>query len=243
MRILASSFVALLFLSACGSTASYAPPGGDAEYAEVMTSGNIDAAHIRSSRASEFTYVNQQSLPVSATDRKLIRNASLDVTVRDENSIELAMEQAVAVTERLDGYVASESPGRLQLRIPDRQLDAALDELSSLGKVARRDVRADDVTMQYADLEIRLANARALQTRLRALLDDAESVDEVLAVEVELARVTAEVERLEGQIRFLSNQISYSTVVFTVRDRDSLGPLGYVVVGTYEAVKWLFVRG
>ena len=100
-----------------------------------------------------------------------------------------------------------------------------------------------DVTDQATDLEIRLANARALRARLEALLADATTVTEVLEVERELSRVTTEVEQLDGQLRALADRVALSTVRVTVADGVRPGPLGYVVVGLYEAVKWLFVRG
>lgn len=173
----------------------------------------------------------------------MIRTASMTLAVRHEDDMPPVIDEAEALAERFEGYVASEGPGLITIRIPDRQLEAALDELATLGRETRRDIRASDVTMAYADLETRLDNAKALQTRLRGLLEEAESVPDVLAVEVELARVTTEVERLEGQIRFLANQVAFSTVTLRVVDEVRPGPLGYVVIGAYEAVKWLFVRG
>lgn len=173
----------------------------------------------------------------------MIRTASMTLAVSHNDDIAPVLDKADALADRFEGYVASQGPGVLTLRIPDRQLEAALDELATYGRETRRDIRTSDVTMQYADLEARLANAKALQTRLRALLNDAETVQDVLNVEVELARVTTEVERLEGQIRYLANQVAFSTLTLRVVDEVQPGPLGYVVVGAYEAVKWLFVRG
>lgn len=233
--VVASSLNILLFLSACGtSSQSSAPP--EHALGEIAVVYEASAPRVRAPDANPMR-------PTPQHGRKLIRNAALDVSVGTEREINAVVDEAISIAEQFEGYVASETPGKLQLRIPDHRLDAALDALAALGREERRDVEAADVTMQYADLEIRLANAKALQTRLRDLLDEAESVEDVLAVEVELARVTSEVERLEGQIRYLTNQITYSTVAFSVRDRDQLGPLGYVVVGTARAIRWLIVRG
>ena len=65
---------------------------------------------------------------------------------------------------------------------------------------------------------------------------------EVLEVERELSRVTTEVERLDGQLRSLADRVALSTVRLTVADGVRPGPVGYVLVGVYEVVKWLFVR-
>ena len=227
---LALACAAFLVLSACGTSggARYAPTGGTLD--EVVVTG-----------ATEGAVVDQASRARAETDRQLVRNAALAIKVEDDTDVPPTLDQAQAMTESIGGYVAFAGPGELVLRIPDARLDEALDRLAALGEVERREIRVSDVTAEYTDLQIRLDNARALQDRLRALLADAESVQDVLAVERELARVTTEVERLEGQLRLLQNQVAFSTVRLTVGEDVDPGPLGWVFVGLYEGVKWLFV--
>ena len=217
-----------LLLAACATSApSYAPDGALSEV--VVTQDRATA------------YRADVGSQPEAGDRRLVRNAALAVEVDGDDRVEPALERARVLTESLDGYVSWEGPGEMVLRIPDASLEPAMDQLSALGEVERREVRVQDVTASYTDLEIRLANARALQSRLRDLLGQAETVADVLAVETELARVTAQVESLEGQLRLLQNQVAFSTLRLTVSDGVTPGPLGWVVVGAYHAVKWLFV--
>ena len=221
----------LPLLAACATSApSYTPAAGASgaeSYDEVVVTGQ--AERLRSGIGAE------------AADRRLVRTAALAVEVDGDDRVEPALERARALTESLDGYVSWEGPGELVLRIPDASLEAAMDQLAALGEVERREVRVQDVTASYTDLEIRLANARALQSRLRDLLGQAQTVQDVLAVETELARVTAQVEGLEGQLRLLQNRVAFSTLRLTVSDGVTPGPLGWVLVGAYQAVKWLFV--
>lgn len=184
-----------------------------------------------------------EAAPTPSADRQLVRNAALTLEVPSEDAVQQAMDRARGIVTSLDGYVAAEAPNELTLRVPNERLDEALDRLGALGEVERREVRAVDVTAEYTDLRVLLTNAQALQTRLRALLEDADTVQDVLAVERELARVTAEVERLEGRLRLLENQIDFSSVRLVVREEDRVrpGPVGWVFYGVYEAVKWLLV--
>ena len=214
---------AALVVSACGTPRMSVPPSG--EYSEVVVTGDA-----RASRAQ-----------APDDDRRLVRTATLTVEVDDEDRVAPTLDAARDLADALDGYVAQEGPSRMVLRIPDARLDQALDQLAALGDPEDRAVYTRDVTAAYTDLELRLQNARALQARLRDLLADAETVQDVLAVETELARVTTEVERMEGQLRLLQNQVAFSTITLTVRDGVRPGPLGWVVVGAYEAIKWLFV--
>ena len=216
---------ACLVLSACATAPQMAAP---AVFASDATS---DGAIVTYERATLD----------DPADRKLVRNATLALDVGSDEEVEATLASASDLTQSLGGYVAFEGPGAMTLRIPDARLDDALDQLAALGEVERREVRAQDVTAAYTDVQIRLDNARALQTRLRALLAEAETVLETVEVERELSRVTTEVEQLEGQMRLLDNQIAFSTVRLTVRDTARPGPLGWVFVGLYEAVKWLFV--
>lgn len=225
LRALAASF-SLLALSACG-TATYTAPAYSGDAATSTQAGVVSSERAR--------------VDATDTDRQLIRTARLGVEVNGDDRIAPTLAQAASITESLGGYVSQEGPNDMVLRIPDAHLDDALDRLGALGRVERREVRVQDVTAAYTDLDIRLTNARTLQSRLRDLLADAETVQDILAVETELARVTADVERLEGQMRLLQNQVALSTVQLRVTDRVTPGPVGWLFVGAYEAVKWLFV--
>ena len=227
MRPLPLAACATLFLSACGAPAGVRAPDG-AVYGEAVV-------------VADEGFALDQARRAASPDRQLVRDAALALDVEDGDDVPPALDRARAITEGLDGYVAFEGPAEMLLRVPDARLDEALDRLSELGEVERREVRVADVTAAYTDLQIRLDNALALQARLRALLADAEGVQDVLAVERELSRVTTEVERLEGQLRLLQNQIAFSTVRFTVSEDVDPGPLGWVFVGLYEGIKWLFV--
>src|SRR5262249_43164394 len=75
-----------------------------------------------------------------------------------------------------------------------------------------RNVTAQDVTEEFRDLEVRLKSAHAVQARLTELLAKAVKVEESLAIERELDRVTGEIERIEGRMKFLRDQAAFSTI-------------------------------
>jgi hypothetical protein len=86
-------------------------------------------------------------------------------------------------------------------------------------------VNVRDVTEQYADLEIRLKNAEAVRQRLEALLAKAGKVEDALAVERELERITQAIEQMKGRLRLLSELVAFSTITanFQARPRDQVG--------------------
>ena len=222
-----AALLASFLLSACGTARPYSPAPAQAEVglSEVVVGG---------------TSALRADVPM---DRSLVRSATLRMTVDGAEEAAEALDAAGALATALGGYVEREGPREAVLRVPDGRLDDALRQLAALGDADRPEVLVQDVTDQAVDLRVRLTNARALQGRLRDLLDRAESVEDVLAVERELARVTTEVERLAGQLQALEDRVALSAVRLEVREAVRPGPLGYVLVGAYEAVKWLFVRG
>ena len=99
----------------------------------------------------------------------------------------------------------------------------------------------DDVTDQVVDAQGRLSSLRASRDRLRALLDRAGGVSDVITVERELARVQAEIESLEGRLAVLQGAVALSEVNIRLEQKHELGPVAKVAVGLGRALKKLFV--
>ena len=173
--------------------------------------------------------------------KKLIRNASLTVVVKKEKLVTPTVEQIATIADALDGYVARKSNNSISFKVPAGRLDEALAGMRELGQLKRSDISTVDVTSQYVDLAIRIENLKALHVRLHELAKQGKDVKEILEVEKELARVTTELEALEGQMRLMSNQTTYATINVYVQKRSRPGPIGYVFYGIYRGIKWLFV--
>ena len=119
--------------------------------------------------------------------------------------------------------------------------EEARSRLETLGEVTGRNLSSEDVTEQYIDTDARLKNHIVLRDRLKKLLDRAQKVDEVLAIEKELTRVQSEIDSMEGRLKALRGQIDLAAVHLTIERRTILGPLGYVFKGIGWTVKKLFV--
>ena len=158
-------------------------------------------------------------VPDTVAGPMLIRTGDASIEV---DSLEPAVAALRALAARVGGFVAntSFSGGRdqvreatLQLRIPAARFDDAHGGLAALGRIEWSNVMAQDVGEEYVDLSARAANARRLETRLVELLARRTGkLDDVLAVERELARVREEIERHEGRLRFLRSRVTTSTL-------------------------------
>jgi len=146
---------------------------------------------------------------VSGVKRQVIYSATLGLVVV---SAQETLSSIQAIAEGLGGYLAASEARAITVRVPAAQFDAAVQRIAGLGEVVERSIRASDVTEEMLDLGIRLENARRARARLLEHLEKSERMEDTLAIERELARVTEELERLEGRQRYLESQIAMSTI-------------------------------
>ncbi|MGH7664187.1 MAG: DUF4349 domain-containing protein [Gemmatimonadaceae bacterium] len=155
----------------------------------------------------------------------IIRTGSVSVEV---DSLEPAVAQVQALAIRLGGWVANTSmqtgqeqlrSATLELKIPAARFNDAVTGLRPIGELESVDVVAQDVGEEYVDITARVENARRLEERLINLLARRTGdLEDVLAVERELARVRGEIERYEGRMRYLRSRASVSTLSVTVHE-------------------------
>ena len=94
--------------------------------------------------------------------------------------------------------------GTYVFKIPVERFDRIVEILSRLSGVLTVKASAEDVTMQWNDLEGRLKSAEDIRRSLLNLLQTrAGDMDSVLKVEREIHRVTDTIETLKGQLRSL----------------------------------------
>jgi DNA repair exonuclease SbcCD ATPase subunit len=131
------------------------------------------------------------------------------------------------ILERHRGYAAKlRMAGRrtgsvlsATLRVPSTELTATVSDLKSLGDVEQEAQSADEVTQQHADLEARLANARATLRRLQELLQKQTYPDgNVRELQRQIANASAEVNRLEAERMASEHRVIFANVQFSMRE-------------------------
>lgn len=171
--------------------------------------------------------------------RKIIYNAYLTMAVEQPDSTNKKIE---GIVEQLDGYVSEMGTYRTVVRVESDKLDSALEAIQSLGKINSQSKSGQDVTEDYLDYQIRLDNALKARERYLELLEKAETVEAALQVEKELERLNETIDLLKGRMSRIDHLATYATITITLRERKKPGVLGYIGLGVYHAVKWLFVR-
>ncbi|MBO7354416.1 MAG: DUF4349 domain-containing protein [Lachnospiraceae bacterium] len=161
-----------------------------------------------------------------ASGRKLIRRVNLSVeSLEFEQSIN-TLESSVGA---FGGYIESSSitdrnsyyginnyrnsrVASYVIRIPSEMLDGFLNQVGNIGNITSQSTSAEDITLSYLDLEARTESLEIQQERLLALLEKAETVDEIISLEDRLSTVRYQIEAQRSTLKNYDNLVAFSTV-------------------------------
>ncbi|MEZ5990247.1 MAG: DUF4349 domain-containing protein [Planctomycetota bacterium] len=141
--------------------------------------------------------------------RMVVYSASyrLRVTAADE-----AAARTRSLVEELGGFVQEESTDRMVVRVPVDRFEEARRRLAEVGRVLQHAIKAQDITEEYTDLELRLGVKKRFLAELQALYERGGDLADLLTVKREIDRVTEEIERIEGRMRFLAGRAAMATI-------------------------------
>lgn len=163
--------------------------------------------------------------PIESWDRMVIRTGTLNLSVED---VGVSGNLVAALTLRYGGRVMQMDTRRegehmistITIQVPSQEFDRVLPELRTLGgtvkKILAENIGSQDVTEEFTDLQSQLRNLQAAETRLLALYQRAEKVEDILALDRELRQIRGEIERLQGRANYLSKRSEMSTVTVTL---------------------------
>lgn len=220
--------------SSGASYAAEAMTAGGASYdAGVMEEGTYDskAAVDPAEMPDEGSGGNSESL-----GRKLIRTVELEMETKEfermMSELEAQVQDIGGYIENLETYNGSNYSGyrssrwaNLTIRIPREALNGFLQNMSEIGNVVRRSDSVEDVTLSYVDMESRRDTLRAEQARLLELLEKADTVEDMIALEERLSNVRYYLESMESRLRTIDNQVDYSTVHLNLSEVKELTPV------------------
>lgn len=239
-RRLVLALVLVVVLAGCGGAGSGgdAAPSQEATVTEAETAGDGGGGSGGSNDGGDGVKTGSfdgESLDTRAKTqpRYRIKTATLRVTVDDYRT---ARNDLASTTRSLGGYVDSETSdrhtrenaswttGTVVLRVPAENYGQLLDAAEAAGTVEEKETKTRDVTDRVVDLKARLRNLKAQRDRLRDLYDSANETEAILRVGDRLSEVQGEIERVEGQLQVLQNQVGYSTVRVRLEEEPPEAP-------------------
>lgn len=219
------ALILLLSLTACGANSS--DEAGKDYYAaepEEMYNEGVATDEQKSTSAS--------SLP---ENRKLIRTVRMEAETEDLTTLLGALEEKLS---ELNGYVEEREVyngstyddrryrhAELTLRIPADNLNSFVDHVEGASNVVSSNETIDDVTTQYVDTESRVKALQIEQERLLALLEKAETMEDILTIEERLTDVRYDLENVTSQLRVLDNQVTYATLHLYITEVQEYTPV------------------
>ncbi|MGE5185802.1 MAG: DUF4349 domain-containing protein [Acidobacteriota bacterium] len=219
-RLAALSIVAALAAPACSSRKS---SGGSRAFTAAAQMTDQPMAGSAAAAAQE-TDTQLASAPTPIEDhRKVIRTGRVELLVASYDDARAKLD---ALVQKAGGYIDSTTVDRgrdavsnavIVVRLPQDRFGALIPALREIGQVLTESTNAADITDQYVDMSARLASAKVLEKRLLEIASAQNgTIDQVLSVERELARVRGEVEGYEGHLRQWNDQIAMSTLTLSI---------------------------
>ena len=230
----------MLVLSACSasdeaseSKESYDQDMSDKESSNEYATEEMENVAENTSQANDSDDAAEVSTEgaVVSTNRMIIHQASLSVTVKELDKAQANIEQKVA---HYGGYIVESnvykeddqtSSGNMVVRIPEKHFEKFLaDAEGQAAKVIERSVTGQDVTEQYVDLQSRVKSKRAVEERLLSFMSNAQKTEDLLKISADLAKVQEEIEVMVGKMKYLENQTSFSTVEILMYENKVVVP-------------------
>jgi autonomous glycyl radical cofactor GrcA len=192
-------------------------------------------------RASASSYEDGESAQRSRneSDERMVAYA-----VSMELSVKNPAETRQLISEQIksnNGFIVKETEDYISTRIPSENMDNFLDSIKKLGKIKNESKTGTDITDQYRDNVIRLDSLKNVRNRYLALLEKANTINEILSIEKELERINLQIERLEGAIKHAELSVSYSIITVRFGEKVKPGPIGWIFYGLFRGIAWLFV--
>ncbi len=156
-------------------------------------------------------------------DARIIKDGRLDLRI-EVGSFGANAEEIRTIAADLGGYVASGETyieeyeddryavGWYTMRIPSDRFDAAVARVERLGERVSASLSSQDVTEEYVDLEGRLNYWRQQEQFYSALMDEATTVTDMIALQGQMQEVLLTIEQIEGRMRYLDSRTNFATL-------------------------------
>ncbi len=177
---------------------------------------------------TEGAALNSAPIP-PPIERKLIKNGDVHFKAKSlketKNNIQKTLTTYGGYISKENSYDYSENPTEeLIIRVPSQNFDALLENiLKGADQIDSKSINIEDVTEQFVDIEARLKNKKQLEDKYRELLVKANNMEDILKIEKERSTIREDIDATEGRLKYLTDQVSLSTLRVTYYERKMSG--------------------
>ena len=101
----------------------------------------------------------------------------------------------------------------MTIRIPSEHYEEFLTDLEGTGgKITQISKSVENITKSYNDQSVLIESLEKQEKRLLAMMDEAETIEDMIAVEARLTEVQTQLNQARTQLSYMDSQVSYSTI-------------------------------
>lgn len=163
--------------------------------------------------------------PADLSEKK-IRTVNMSLECKNLDSAEKELKERVKTQ---GGYIESEDYSALSdwndvktmnftIRIPKEKVDDFLDFLNGEGRIISKSENLEDVRLQYRDAKNHIKALETEQERILALMDKAETVDQLIALENRLTEIRYQLDSYHSEVLDYDNRVNFSTIYLDLRE-------------------------
>lgn len=206
---------------------SYAP---ESYYGYEEYENSYDTSYTSASAAETGEQAAEQTN--ASSERKLIKNVYLNIETLEFDAACRTIEENI---NAIGGYIESSSvysdsysyyndsyrknrDASYVLRVPREKLDSFVNAIGNIGTITNQSSNTEDVTLSYLDVEARAKSLKLQQEKLFELLEKAEYIEDIIALEERISEVTYQLEAQESMLKNYDNLVSFSTVTLNLSE-------------------------
>ncbi len=166
---------------------------------------------------------------INIDQRKLIKTGNI---VFETDEIEKTKTKITDAVNRSKAYISNEQSysdfdrinNVLVIRVPSQNFDKLLADIcTGVDKIDTKNIDVNDVTEEFLDIQARLKTKKELEQRYLDLLKKAGKVSEILEIEREAGTLRADIESIEGRLKYMADRVDFSTLNVTYYKKTSHG--------------------
>lgn len=159
---------------------------------------------------------------------------SYDVAYKNINKLLAGVKGGFLLREDSKKQENGKKRGTVVVRMPPQFLEKFVEDLRTIlekaGELKSQRIGTQDVTRQFNDTESELKAARLVEKRLLQIIETGKGeVKDLIAAERELGTWRTKIEKMEGEIRYLANQVALSTLTINLVEKSIQTAAGMVV--------------
>ncbi len=205
----------------------------DIESAEVVDGNNAElkmAAPLANEAKPSIDKNHNTSVDLQA--RKLVKRANISLIVTNYDEVSQQIETLLG---SVNGYVENSNvsvyqrsvanrsidyrQGSMILRVPSEQFKSVYQALLQMGKVDYQEQTSEDLTNIYRDTYNEVKNLEVREQALRRIMEKADQIKDIIAVENELSRVRGEINRLTGTLQQWDRLVDMATIRLNLAEK------------------------